>query len=159
MKKVASHFIFVLWLAIFAFASCKPFPEQGTSKFIEVSMTQLLAFPQQFNGKHIVAMGYYYSRDFESCAIYLTRDDALIGNIQSSIAIAGYKDGRIVISADSPSLDNKFIVVSGMFVAGPTGHSGLWPGMIYPVDSISVFDEKTKKWVPEKTRPAKDGER
>jgi hypothetical protein len=122
-------------------------------------MTQLLAFPQQFNNKDIVVMGYYYSRDVESCAIYLTRDDALIGNIQSSIAIAGYKDGRVVIASDSLSPDNHFIAVSGMFASGPTGHAGLWPGMIYPLYSISVFDEKTKKWVPEKTRPAKESER
>ena len=149
--KDSSFLRYTMCIVVTAFASCARPSNCVTQTVTEVSLISLLAFPQNFNGKNVAVIGFYHRAGVESAALYTSPDDARIQNIQSSLWIAGYEDGRIVC-ADSIKRQDRYIGVSGMFNCGPTGHLGLWPGMIYPVYSISVFDEATKKWVVEKTR-------
>ena len=138
--------------ALLAFSCAKP-AKHIASEIIDTSITQLVAGPEKFDGKAVRVKGYYHSSQKAGTAIYRTRDDSLIWNVQDSIEIGGYEEGRIVVSSPSvPEINNHFIEVCGKFVRGPTGDAGMWPGMIYPVYSISVFDEKKDEWIPEKTR-------
>lgn len=111
---------------------------------IEVSLIQLIATPEKFNGKNVSTIGFFHGGN-ESSAIYLSQEDALIQNKRSGIAIGG--NAPSVKNKPQPHIpQNNYISVSGLFHTGQGGHGGLWQGMIYPTIAFSVYDQSSKEW-------------
>jgi hypothetical protein len=144
--------LFMVCLTCCGLFGCRMTADRTKPKVEEVSLVQVLASPQKFDGRDIMVTGYYLSKGNENSTLYLSRDDARIGNISSGIAIAGYQNGRVITSEAFNKRQSCFLAVSGKFRAGPTGHMGLWPGMIESVTGVSVFDEKAEKWIEEETK-------
>ena len=101
------------------------------NKSERVSMTQLIATPERFSGKHVMVFGYFIER-FEHSALYLTKDDATYGNSRNSLWID-------LPDASQPKRPKQgFVSVRGYFSfhTNGCGHLGLWTGQITNVLEI-----------------------
>lgn len=86
-----------------------------------VSIAELIASPDKFDGRSIVVTGYYYS-GFELSALYPSRRNPENSETDDGLWIYGL----------SPflDLDGRHIAVSGIFNSKEKGHLGQWPGSV-----------------------------
>lgn len=101
---------------------------------IRVSMIQLLASPEHFEGRRVQVQG-FCRLESEDRALYLNHDDAEYVNIANSI----WLEGNQLSIANGPwvdpsqtghSRDEGFVIVEGTFTAKEHGHLGLSPAAI-----------------------------
>ena len=99
-----------------------------------VSIINLIANPQSYNGKEIM-IGGYLSLEFEGTAIYLSKDDwqNLIckNGFWCNVDLVKYKE-----------FDKKFVNVEGVFDSSNFGHMGLWSGSIVNVKRMWLPPER-----------------
>lgn len=108
---------------------------ESNDEAVEVSLVRLIAAPGDFNGKRIIVTGFLYIGD-EVAALYLTRDDARIGNRPSSVAIGTYKKGIVFPN-------HSFVRIVGTFHVEPSGHMGLWKSGIRDITSATNVRSRT----------------
>jgi len=102
---------------------------------VATSLVRVIASPEQYAGKRIMITGYYVAA-FEHSAIYITRDDARVGNPQQSLWIGGPKEGY-----DVKYPRKGFISVVGTlkYKSGEgAGHMGIWLGEIVDVEFLRI---------------------
>jgi hypothetical protein len=94
------------------------------------SLTRLLAKPELYNKKVVEVMGYYSTgREFQ--ALFLSPEDARIGDVQSAVWINF--EGATVEGVEQRSKKSQFVRVIGTFYSDPDrsyGHGGVWPSEI-----------------------------
>ena len=93
----------------------------------------MLSNPEKYAGKRIMLMA-YYSYSFESSGLYLNKEAARIGDIQSAIWVSlpnePGRNGRI------QKIRRDFVTIIGTFRFDPKGghgHMGVWPAEIHEV--------------------------
>jgi len=89
----------------------------------DVSLISLIANPAKYHRKYINVMGvaYFDSRHYIN-AIFLTREDKRKGNSSNAVFIYFAPS---VVGADK--LNDKFVVVQGIFRADVRGHLNVFP--------------------------------
>ena len=90
-------------------------PTDSSNNYPGVSMVQLLATPEKFDGKAVTVRGFYHA-EFESVALYLSRDDARFIT-QNSVSL-----GTVAKSASPGAIANvndTYVVISGIFLWAP----------------------------------------
>jgi hypothetical protein len=102
---------------IFSSEACLP----SAPTYETVSIAELIASPDKFDGRSIVVTGYYYS-GFELSALYPGRRNPENSETDDGLWIYGL----------SPFLDlnGRHVVVSGVFDGKNKGHLGQWSGSI-----------------------------
>ena len=103
--------------------SCEEITDKGDCSLFGVSIIQLLADPQKYDGKKIRVSGYVHIED-ENTGIYLHKED-LTHHL--------YANGLWIIFLENtfnPECRDQYAVVEGIFDAKNTGHLGLWNGAI-----------------------------
>jgi hypothetical protein len=95
---------------------------------LRVSMIQLLASPERFEGKRIQVEG-VFRRGNEERALYVSRDDAEYLNFASGLWLESTKGAET-------DRNGAFVVVEGTFTAAERGHLGLWAATIRNVSRI-----------------------
>lgn len=138
------------------FLGCSKFANFHRDQIVEVSMVQLIASPDKYDGLNVSVIGFYRSSGLENSAIYLTEEDAKLRNLMSSIFVTGYSDGRVISSEVFDRRSNGYVSVVGRFRSGPAGHMGLWPGEI-SLEKLSSYSFGDGKWIPE--MPIVNGDR
>jgi hypothetical protein len=98
----------------------------------DVSMIQLIADPQRFDGQSVRVMGFLHL-EFEGNAIYLHREDFERSILQNGIWIE-LTDSQLRSSA---KLNNGYVLVEGIFSASEKGHLGIWSGSLQRVSRLS----------------------
>jgi hypothetical protein len=98
----------------------------------DVSMIQLIADPQRFDGQSVRAVG-FLRLEFEGNAVYLHREDYEKAILQNGIWI-DLTDEQLRSSA---KLNNGYVLVEGVFSASKKGHLGIWPGSLQRVSRLS----------------------
>lgn len=99
---------------------------------LSVSMVQLLANPERFEGKAVRLIGFCVW-GFESQAIYFHTEDADVGNPANALWIE---------SSPGPPPTNvhrKFVLVEGVFTAKNRGHIGAYSGTLRDVSRLLVL--------------------
>jgi hypothetical protein len=106
---------------------------------LTVSMIELIARPDEFDGKRVQLIGYVHL-EFESQAIYLHEED-----YRRSITHNGLWLDFTGPSAEqlcpTTGAQDRYMIVEGVFRKGPAGHFGMWPGML---TDISRFEGRTR---------------
>lgn len=84
-----------------------------------VSLIQLIADPDKFNGSNVSVGGYLVlSREYEH-SIYLDEDANRSGMTANSIAIS-FDSSSAAIQKRAKELDRKYVIIAGRFKAGNT---------------------------------------
>ena len=107
-------------------AACWPRTPLADDEPPSVSIIQLLATPERYEGRLVRVQGVAHFA-FEESALYLHREDADCMNSSNGVWLDS--DAR----AD---LSDKFVIVEGRFTAKDHGHLGAWPGEIQDVTRL-----------------------
>ena len=91
-----------------------------------VSMVQLLATPERYEGRLVRVKGVAHF-EFEESVLYLHREDA--ENMNGS-------NGLWLSTGGHDELSDVFVIVEGRFTARSHGHLGAWPGEIRDVTRL-----------------------
>jgi hypothetical protein len=101
--------------------------EGDSSPVRVVKLAEVLAHPDKYHGKRISVIGYYRA-EFESSGVYIdeaaSRSDSYKRGVWRSASSTFAAKGAI-----SPQ-NNAWFRIEGIFLRGPAGHMGLWPGEI-----------------------------
>lgn len=99
-----------------------------------VTMQQLLAEPQRFEGQRVRTTG-FLRLEFEANALYPTRDDFNNTVMQHAV----WLDLTNAQLRRLSKLNNGHVVVEGVFSAQYKGHGGKWPGALRQVGSVRMW--------------------
>jgi hypothetical protein len=114
----------------------------------DVSLVQLIATPERFDGKHVQVVGYCWL-EFEGDALYLSRDDQANMVYRNSIWLSVSREDR----EKWLGMRGKYVTVSGTFRADFHGHMGMSSGAIEKIDAIRVWSDPKRPGVPRPPRP------
>ena len=92
-----------------------------------VSLVQLIATPEKFEGQRVRVKG-FCRFVFEEQSLYLHREDSELLNTANAVWLAtaqGHGD-----------LNGAFVRVEGTFTQKVQGHLGLWPGSLVEITSL-----------------------
>lgn len=100
-----------------------------------VSMIQLIANPQAWDGKHIRVIG-FLRLEFEGDALYLHREDYAQGITNDAVWIDRPKDLTV---AQQKQVNSGYVILEGVFRAAKHGHMGLFSGTISDIGRIETW--------------------
>jgi hypothetical protein len=113
---------------------------------VDVTMIQLIASPEKFDGKLIRVIG-FLRLEFEGDALYLHREDyenTLLGN-------GIWVDVTPEIAKESDTLNMNYVLLEGVFSSSERGHMGMWSGSITSI-------RRAQLWISAK-HPPSEGKR
>jgi hypothetical protein len=91
-----------------------------------VSMIDLIANPELFDGKKVMVQGYAHF-EFEGDAIYLHKEDFLYGSLRNSLWLEIDHTKSFVKCQDS------YVYVRGTYRAGMGGHFDMFSGVLHDI--------------------------
>jgi hypothetical protein len=98
---------------------------------LDVSMIQLIANPEKFDGKHIRVIG-FLRIEFEGNALYVHREDYQIGLLKNAIWVDVTPD----MEKQSGKLNMQYILLEGIFSANEKGHMDAFSGSIKHINRV-----------------------
>ncbi len=102
---------------------CQEEDSQGRCTRYGVSLIELIANPEQFDGKPVRIIGYIH-REFEGNGIYLHRDDEEQGIYANGLWVE-FANGLEVADCQ-----DRYVLIEGTFDARRRGHMGMWSGTV-----------------------------
>jgi hypothetical protein len=114
-------------------------PQAGASpqQPIAVSLVQLIAKPEAFDGKYVQVQG-FVCIEHEGTAIYLHREDAEHMLTRNGLWLA-VNDAAPAGSSEAMVKD-RYALIEGRFNAQSKGHRGLWSGAIENVTRMQPWE-------------------
>jgi hypothetical protein len=101
---------------------------------IDVTMVQLIANPEKFDGKLVRVIG-FLRLEFEGDALYLHREDYEISILGNGIWV----DATPEINKQSKILNMHYVLLEGTFSAKDRGHMGMWSGALKHITRCEVW--------------------
>jgi len=134
---LAACVLFGSWVA--ADESKRDLRQSASEQTVLVSMIQLIATPERFEGRLVRVAG-FCRLEFEGNALYLNREDyeAVLVTNGLLLDIAGTSLER------NKSLSNRYVIVEGRFRARPVDSIGTFPGSIEHVSGIKPLPTRTQ---------------
>ena len=117
----------LVWIALVLTAATSPSFGQIPEKSERVSLIQLLAQPEKYEGKLVEVAG-FVNLEPEGTAIWLHREDFSNGILPNSIWV---NVNKCIDFAGNPM--SGYASLMGKFTTKHHGHMGLWPGEINQV--------------------------
>lgn len=109
---------------------------------VDVSMVQLVASPEKFDGRAIRVIGFLHL-EADGNVLYLHSEDCVYTLIKNSIWVN-----------ETPLMKKKFsdryVLIEGTFDAQDHGFKGLWSGAISKITRVTPWSPKPKKSKKEK---------
>ena len=117
-------------------------PGSSPRQPLSVSMLQLIANPEAFDGKYVRVWG-FVRIEFEGTAVYLHRED-----FEQSLMVNGLwlavNDG-VVGGSKEEKINNRYGLIEGQFNARNRGHLGLWSGTIEKITRMEPWAIREEK--------------
>lgn len=98
-----------------------------------VSLVELIARPEMYDGKRVMVRGFVSSHP-EASAIYISRDDAEYGNFKNGVWLDPSPD--FLQEGVMCQWNDSYALVTGSFSAEEGGHMGQWSGAISKISRI-----------------------
>ena len=142
-------FIATSWLLIASVLLCSNssgqirgyFPKPGPDDTVQdVSLLQLIAQPERFDGKPIRFIG-FLRIEFEGNAIYLHREDFDHGISRNGVWIDIPTD---MTKHQKDEVNLHYVICSGVFRAGDHGHMGMFSGAITNVRRLQLWSDEPR---------------
>lgn len=105
----------------------------------DVSMIQLIANPQQYDGSPIRLIA-FLNLEFEGNALYLHREDYEKSNSSNAVWIS-LTDQQ---ENSSKKLSGGYVLVEGIFRSKGQGHLGMFSGSIERVTRVQSWERRRK---------------
>ena len=109
-------------------------PPMKAQEPADVTLVQLIANPDRFDGKLIRVIG-FLRLEFEGDVLYLHREDyenAILGNgIWVSVTPA--------VAKQKATLNMNYVLLEGVFSSGDRGHMGMWSGAIKQIRRAELW--------------------
>jgi hypothetical protein len=105
---------------------CEEVSLAGGCALYGVSMVELLADSEKYDGKRVRVVGYIHF-EFEGNAIYLHKEDEANHLYLNGLWVS-LEDG-----ISSANCQDTYALIEGTFEANKHGHMGLWSGMVSQV--------------------------
>jgi len=104
----------------------------GYCTLYDVSLAELITVPERFDGKRVRVVGYAHF-EFEGSGLYLHREDSehLLTKNGVWLTTPAHTDLRRV--------NDRYVLVEGLFVAREHGHMGMWSGTIREVTRLDPW--------------------
>jgi len=128
--------LIVVPFAFAAVSSClssEPLPPVASAPVSEVSIQELVAAPDKFNGTRVrvIAPGLI---EFEGSALYATAEAQEAHTAQQAV----WLQLNWPLLPERRALNGKYVLVEGRFVSGLRGHEGVFQGAIIDVTSLEA---------------------
>ncbi|MEO8803474.1 MAG: hypothetical protein ABI304_06660 [Rudaea sp.] len=121
------------FLSSLAFSSCTLARAAEVPQIESVSLIQLIANPDRYEGKLVQVTGFVVL-EFEGNAIYLHRED-----FENSLPANGLWLNAAKCNGRGKSFTKGYAIVAGKFTGTRHGHMGLWSGEIYDVQRCDAW--------------------
>src|SRR5262249_7880559 len=112
-------------------------PGSSPTQPLQVSLLQLIATPDAFDGKYVRVWG-FARFEHEGTAVYLHRED-----FENSLT----RNGLWLDASDTPEegsreakVNNRYALIEGRFNAKAHGHLGLWSGAIEKITRMEPWN-------------------
>jgi hypothetical protein len=106
----------------------------SADEFSNVSLVQLIANPDLFNGKPIQVVG-YLTVEFENVELYLHREDAERALYKNGVWVELSREEMKKYSR----LNLKYVIIEGVFDSKQLGHMGSTSGTIAKISKLEVL--------------------
>jgi len=123
-------------LALAAVSSClssEPLPPVASAPISEVSIQELMAAPDKFNGARVRVIA-PCSIEFEGAALYATEEAQRARATRQAV----WLQLKWPLLPERRSLNGKYVLVEGRFVSELSGHEGIFQGAIVDVTSLEA---------------------
>jgi hypothetical protein len=131
MKLIASVCILVAALFVVPIKGEEP---------LNVTMVQLIANPEKFDGKLIRVIG-YLRLEFEGDVLYLHREDYEFGILGDGVWI----DVTPEMTTESKSLNLHYVLLEGIFSSRDRGHMGMWSGAVKKIRRSELWRSQRQR--------------
>lgn len=104
----------------------------------EVKLADILAHPDQYHGKRVSVVGYYHGQ-FEGSDFAVNQDASKEHAYKRNVWL-----DRVSAFADKSAIkyrNDAWLRVDGIFLRGPGGHMGLWPGELVRITRLEPVRE------------------
>lgn len=112
-------------------------PGASPQQPLSVSLLQLIATPDNFEGKYVRIWG-FVRIEHEGTAVYLHREDAEHMLTKNGLWLAA-NDASPEGSKEAQVKD-RYALIEGRFTAKKTGHRGLWSGSIEAITRMEPWE-------------------
>ncbi len=142
------NFVLIFWILI-SNLSCaqKDNSKNDEDKYIDilsknynVSLIKLISNPEKYHNKPIQVVGYLHL-EFEGNAIYINELDYKHSLNKNGFRVS-FKNKDLM--AKAMKLNDKYVLIEGVFDAENTGHMGLWNGEIKNITRIDSWGNTDK---------------
>ena len=103
----------------------------------DVSMVQLIATPEKFDGKFVRVNG-FLSLGFEGDSLYLHREDLVQDLVRNGIWVVRTE----AMERDEKKFNGHYVLIEGTFDAQHHGHMGLFGGVIKDITRVETWPPK-----------------
>jgi hypothetical protein len=101
----------------------------------DVSMVQLIANPEKYDGKLVRVIG-FLRMEFEGNALYLHRED-----YEKHIAANGiWVDVTSAMNKQEKTLNSRYDIIEGVFSSSDHGHLGMFSGALKKISRAELWD-------------------
>jgi hypothetical protein len=100
----------------------------------DVSMVQLIATPEKFDGKFVRVFG-FLNLAFEGDSLYLHREDVLQNLVRNGVWV----DRTEAMTRDEKKLNGHYVLIEAVFDAQSHGHMGLFGGTLRNITRIETW--------------------
>jgi hypothetical protein len=101
----------------------------------DVSLINLIATPEKYQGKIVRVVG-YLNLEFEGNAIYIHKEDYEHALLKNAVWIDFSRDEA---AQNTKSFSKKYVILVGMFEMKDSGHMGLFSGSIRKISRLDLW--------------------
>jgi len=110
----------------------------NTNEPIDVSLINLIATPEKYDGKLIRVVG-YLNLEFEGNALYFHKEDYEKSLFRNAIWVNFTRKEAI---EKTKTFSKQYVVIEGTFVMNDTGHMGLFSGGVTQISRLDLWKLK-----------------
>jgi hypothetical protein len=121
------------------FVSCPDLPARGDCPLADVSLVQLISTPERFDGRHVRVIGFVHL-EFEGNAAYLHREDFDSGLLKNAVWV----DFRRGTLSSSHPINDRYVLLEGVFDARHFGHLGLFAGTLSDITRAEPWPSRAE---------------
>ncbi len=109
----------------------------------QVSLVQLLATPERFDGKRVAVVGYCWL-EFEGDAVYLSREDYVNRVFKNAIWLHVSREQRVAWK----SIHGKYARLEGTLRAAEQGHGSMFTAELVDLAAPLLWSDPAKPGIP-----------
>ena len=103
-----------------------------------VSLVELIARPEVYHGRAVRVIG-FVNFEFEGNGLYLSREDWERSIYRNGLWIEAPRSVQTDSGRPSTALNQRYVIVEGIFNATHGGHLGMWSGAIERVTRLDPW--------------------